>query len=131
VLSSRVAQRFKHWIETKQRSGGRPAMPHKLLLCLTAIQRVSVIGVPDGLSDGEGVVATFFLIKYQTVIASRREISFARQFSKVSLTNRIEINFSRQVFGISLFINSVHQSFRDELAAWDPAMHLFRSESLR
>jgi hypothetical protein len=80
------------------------------------LQRVSVIGVPDGLSDGKGVVATFFLIRYQTVIASRREISFARQFSRVSLTNRIEINFSPQVFGISLFINSVQQNCRDMLA---------------
>src|SRR5437868_14526075 len=80
------------------------------------LQRVSVVGVPDGLSDGEGVVTTFVLIKYQTVIASRRESSFARQFSKVSLTNRIEINFARQVFGISLFIIPVQQNFPDMLA---------------
>src|SRR5213592_4338192 len=51
------------------------------------VQRVSVIGVPDGLSDGEGVVA------------SRREINFARQF-----------------FRISLFIFGVQQDFRDPLA---------------
>src|SRR5947207_502582 len=63
------------------------------------VQRVSVIGVPDGLSDGEGVVATFFLIRYQSVVASRREINFARQF-----------------FRISLFIFGVQQDFRDPLA---------------
>src|SRR5437016_4030945 len=62
------------------------------------LQRVSVIGVPDGLSDGEGVVATFFLIRYQRVVASRREINFARQF-----------------FRISLFIIAVQQNFRDAL----------------
>src|SRR5436190_6598977 len=62
------------------------------------VQRVSVIGVPDGLSDGEGVVATFFLIRYQSVVASRREINFARQF-----------------FRISLFIFAVQQDFRDPL----------------
>jgi hypothetical protein len=68
------------------------------------LQRVSVIGVKDGPSDGEAVVVTFFLIKYQSIVASRREISFARQFSRVSLTNRIEINFVRQFFGITFFI---------------------------
>src|SRR5438128_8488907 len=63
------------------------------------LQRVSVIGVPDGLSDGEGVVATFFLIRYQSVVASRREINFARQF-----------------FRISVFIFAVQQDLRDPLA---------------
>ena len=72
--------------------------------------------MPDGLSDGEGVVATFFLIKYQSIVASTREISFARQFSRVSLTNRTEINFARQFFGITLFIIAVQQNFRDMLA---------------
>jgi len=72
--------------------------------------------VPDGLSDGEVVVATFFLIKYQSIVASRREISFARQFSRVSLTNRTEINFARQFFGITLFIFDVQQNFYDMLA---------------
>src|SRR6266852_2941449 len=63
------------------------------------LQRVSVIGGPDGLSDGEGVVATFFLIRYQSVVASRREINFARQF-----------------FRINLFIFAVQQNLRDPLA---------------
>ena len=73
------------------------------------------MGVPDGLSDGEGIVATFFLIKYQSIVASRREISFARQFFRVSLTNRTEINFARQFFELSLFIIAVQQNFRDTL----------------
>jgi hypothetical protein len=55
--------------------------------------------VPDGLSDGEGVVATFFLIKYQSIVASRREIRFPRQF-----------------FGTGLFIIAGQQNFRDTLA---------------
>src|ERR1700746_185241 len=57
------------------------------------------MGAGDGLSDGEGVVATFFLIRYQSVVASRREINFARQF-----------------FRISLFIFAVQQNLRDSLA---------------
>ncbi len=50
------------------------------------------------MSDGKGVVATFFLIRYQSVVASRREISFACQF-----------------FRISLFIITVQQDFGDAL----------------
>ena len=80
------------------------------------LQRVSVIGVPDGLSDGEDVVARFFLIKYQSIVASTSEISFARQFSRVSLKNRTEINFARQFFGTGLFIIAVQQNFGDTLA---------------
>src|SRR5215471_17299355 len=56
------------------------------------------MGAGNGLSDGEGVVATFFLIRYQSVVASRREINFARQF-----------------FRISLFIFAVQQNLRDPL----------------
>ena len=69
-------------------------------------QRVSVIGGGDGLSDGEGVVATFFLIRYQSVVASRREINFARQFSSVSLVHRMETNIERQFFEVcpSIFV---------------------------
>src|SRR5947199_3258914 len=47
--------------------------------------RVSVTCARYGLSDGKGVVATFFLIRYQSVVASRREINFARQFFRISL----------------------------------------------
>src|SRR4029453_19187395 len=35
-------------------------------------------------SDGEGVVATFFLMRYQSAVASRREVSFARQLFRIS-----------------------------------------------
>src|SRR3954451_2778380 len=33
-----------------------------------------------GASNSEGVVVTFFLMRYQSVVASSSEISFARQF---------------------------------------------------
>jgi len=36
-------------------------------------------------SDGEGVVATFFLMRYQSVVARSRDINFARQFFRSSL----------------------------------------------
>src|SRR6266705_2993206 len=49
-------------------------------------------------SDDEGVVATFFLIRYQSVVASRSEINFACQF-----------------FRIGLFILAVQQNFGDPL----------------
>ena len=61
--------------------------------------RVSVTCGRYGLSDGDGVVATFFLIRYQSVVASRSEINFARQF-----------------FRISLFILAVLQNFGNALA---------------
>jgi hypothetical protein len=80
------------------------------------LQRVSVIGVLDGVSDGAGLVATFFSIRYQTIIASRREISLARQFSRVNLVNRMEINFARHCFGTGFFIIAVQENFRDMLA---------------
>src|SRR2546421_5992748 len=38
----------------------------------------------------------FFLIRYHTVVASRRLINFARQFSSVSLVHRTETNIARQ-----------------------------------
>src|SRR5438445_449579 len=43
-------------------------------------QRFSAAGGGEAASDGEGVVATFFLMRYQRVIASKREINFACQF---------------------------------------------------
>ena len=61
-------------------------------------QRLSVTGAGDKFSDGEDVVVRFFLIRYHSIVASRTEISFARQFSRVSLVRRIEINFVRQLF---------------------------------
>ena len=81
-----------------------------------SLQRVSVIGVPDGVSDGEELVTTFFFIRYQTITARRKEISLARQFSRVSLMNRMEINFARHFFGTGPFIIGVLENFRDTLA---------------
>jgi len=69
----------------------------------------------DGVSDGEGVVSMFFLMRYQSVVASRREINLARQFCRVSLACRTESNFARQFFEVSLFIIAVQQNFRDVL----------------
>src|SRR5438045_7180043 len=63
------------------------------------------MGAGGCLSDGEGFVASFFLIRYLSVVASRREINFARQF-----------------FRISLFIFGVQQNLRD------PLTKSFRSE---
>src|SRR5438552_17783537 len=63
--------------------------------------RVSVTCGRYGGSDGEGVVATFFLMRYQSVVASRSEINFAPQFFRISF--------------FSLFIISVQQNLRDAL----------------
>jgi hypothetical protein len=62
------------------------------------------MGIPVGFSDTEGVVSTFFLIRYQTIIASKREINFARQFSSVSLVHRMETKIARQFFEVRRFI---------------------------
>src|SRR2546423_14831224 len=62
--------------------------------------------VTSGVSNGESVVATFFLIRYQSVVASRREI-----------------NFARQLFRISFFISPLQQQFADAFA------ESFRSET--
>jgi len=37
-------------------------------------------GTDRAAQTNDGVVATFFLIRYQSVVASRSEINFARQF---------------------------------------------------
>jgi hypothetical protein len=78
---------------------------------LSRPQRVSVTGAGEEVSDGEGVVATFFLIRYQTVVAIRTDITFARQFSRVSLARRTESNFARQFFELNLFINCCAAKF--------------------
>ena len=57
----------------------------------------------------------FFLIRYQTVVASTKEINFARQFSSVNLVHRTETNIARQFFEVCPFIIAVQQSFRDAL----------------
>src|SRR6266508_579674 len=84
-----------------QATGARDAGNKKISRVFCAkpqLQCVSAAGVCNGLSDGDGVVATFFLIRYQSVVASRREINFARQF-----------------FRIILFIFAVQQNLRDPL----------------
>ena len=57
----------------------------------------------------------FFLIRNQSVIASRRDINFARQFSSVSLVHRMETNIAPQFFEVGRFIIAVQQNFRDAL----------------
>jgi hypothetical protein len=81
----------------------------------SSLQRLSVAVGPLSGSDGEGVVATFFLIRYQIIVASSTDINFARQFSRVSLARRTESNFAGQFFEASLFIIAVQQNFRDAL----------------
>src|SRR6266700_5019827 len=78
---------------------------------LSRLQRVSVTGAGEDLSDGEDVVATFFLIRYQSIVASRTDINFARQFSRVSLARRTESNFARQFFEVGLFNNCCAAKF--------------------
>jgi len=56
----------------------------------------------------------FFLMRYQIVVASRREINFARQFFSVSLVHRTETNIARQFFEVRPFIIAVQQNFRAE-----------------
>ena len=55
----------------------------------------------------------FFSIRYQIVIATSREINFARQFSSVSLVHRMETNVARQFFEVSvdLTLVSIDESF--------------------
>jgi hypothetical protein len=65
---------------------------------LSRPHRVSVTGAGEDVSGGKGVVATVFLIRYQTVVASRTDINFTRQF-----------------FQSSLFIIAVPKNFRNAL----------------
>ncbi len=46
--------------------------------------RLSAAAGRELVSDGEGVVATFFLMRYQSVVARSRDINFARQFFRSS-----------------------------------------------
>lgn len=56
----------------------------------------------------------FFLIRYQTVVATRIDTNFARQFFSVSLVHRTETNLARQFFEVRPFIIAVQQNFRAE-----------------
>jgi hypothetical protein len=57
----------------------------------------------------------FFLIRYQTVVASRRLINFARQwFSRVTLVRMTASSFVRHFLEAGVFIIAVQQNFRAE-----------------
>jgi hypothetical protein len=77
------------------------------------LQRVCETAAAEELSDGEDVVPMFFLMRYQTVVATRREINLARQFCRVSLVHRMETNVARQFFEVSvdLTLLSIDESF--------------------
>ena len=55
----------------------------------------------------------FFLMRYPTVVATKREINLARQFCRVSLVHRMETNVARQFFEVSvnLTLVSIDESF--------------------
>src|SRR5207248_5922309 len=65
-------------------------------------------------SDGDGVVATFFLIRYQSVLASRREMIFACQFFRISffIIRALQQNFA----------DSFPERFRGEITLDSAAM---------
>ena len=78
-----------------------------------ALQRVSVTRSGEDFPDGEGVVSMFFLIRYQTVVASRRLINFARQlFSKVTLVRMTASSFARHFLEARVFIICCAAKFR-------------------
>jgi hypothetical protein len=52
-------------------------------------------------------VATFCLMRYQTMIARTRETNFGRQFSSVSLVHRMETKIARQLLEGRRFIIAV------------------------
>ena len=55
--------------------------------------------------DGDGVVSMFFLIRYQTVVASRRLINFARQFfRRVTLVRMTASSIARHFLRAGVFI---------------------------
>jgi hypothetical protein len=57
----------------------------------------------------------FFLIKYHTVVASRRLINFARQlFSRVTLVRMTASSVARHFLQAGAFIFAVRQNFRAE-----------------
>ena len=62
----------------------------------------------------------FFLMTYQTVVATRREINLARQFCRVSLVHRMETNVARQPFEVirllPAFISSLLVSISARIA---------------
>src|SRR6187397_1479479 len=72
-----------------------------------ALTALPLSGGRYGLSDGDGVVATFFLTRNQSVVARRSEINFACQFFRITLF----ILAVQQNFG-----NALPESLRSEIA---------------
>jgi hypothetical protein len=64
------------------------------------LQRVCETAAAEEPSDGEDVGAMFFLMRYHTIAANRREINLARQFCRVSLVHRMETKVARQPFEV-------------------------------
>jgi hypothetical protein len=59
-------------------------------------------------SDGEGVVVTFFLMRYQRAVARRREVSFAGQLFRISFFMTMEQDFAEalpETFGGKVAFN--------------------------
>jgi len=108
----------------RQEASCRFAIP---VVCL---YRVSVAGVGEGRSDCEGVVATFCLIRYQTMIARTRETNFARQFSSVSLVHKMETKIARQFFESCRFIFAVQKNFPDALTKRLPGQIALNSPTM-
>jgi hypothetical protein len=73
----------------------------RLCICVrTKIHRSSETAVSEEPPGCQNVVLIFFLMRYHTVVATRREINLARQFCRVSLVHRTETNFARQPFEV-------------------------------
>ena len=64
------------------------------------LQRVCETAAAEEPSDGEDVGAMFFLMRYHTIAANRREINLARQFCRVNLAHRMETNVARHPFEV-------------------------------
>jgi hypothetical protein len=80
-----------------------------------ALQRVSVTRSEEDFPDGEGVVSMFFLIRYQTVVASKRLINFARQFfRRVTLVRMTASSFVLHFLQAGVFIVCCAAKFRAE-----------------
>jgi hypothetical protein len=63
-------------------------------------------------------VAMFFAMRYQTVIASRRDINLARQFCRVILVHRMETNVARQLLQVIRLAPAFTSSLVDFYLRW-------------
>ena len=94
------------WIVDAHRDDG------KLIYLRTKIHRSSETPVSEELPGCQNVVLIFFLMRYHTVVATRREINLARQFCRVSLVHRTETNFARQPFVVIRLLPDSAQRLR-------------------